>query len=52
MYGEGMTYDELEQFDTAVLSLENPQLQMYLMNQQELLPQHDKEAFRRVVQYV
>ena len=32
-----MTYTDLEQFENEVLSMENPQLQRYLMNGESLM---------------
>ena len=48
----GMTYDELEQFDNEILDIENPQLQRYLMNGEELLPEYDLKYMRLLVDYV
>jgi len=47
-----MTYEELEQFDADVLDIENPQMQRYLMNGEDLLPQHDNKYMRILVDYV
>merc|ERR1711918_311161 len=53
MYGDAMTYEELEQFDSEVLDIENPQLQRYLMNGEELLPEHkDMYYITALVDYV
>ena len=47
-----MTYADLEEFDSHVLDLENPQLQRYLMNGDDILPEHDKKYMRILVDYV
>ena len=47
-----MNYDELEQFDDEILDIENPQMQRYLMNGEDLLPEHDNKYMRILVEYV
>ena len=47
-----MSYNDLEEFDNDVLSLENPTLQKYLMNGDKLRPDHDKKWMRLIVEYV
>ena len=52
LHAEGMTYEELEQFDQDVLDLENPSMQRYLMNGEPLLPEHDNKYMNILVAYV
>ena len=47
-----MTYEDLEQFDAEILDIENPQLQRYLMNGDDLLPEHDCKYMRLLVDYM
>ncbi len=52
LYGAGMTYNDLEEFDKDVLSMENPSLQRYLMNGDPLAPEHNTKYMRLLVTYV
>ena len=47
-----MSYNDLEEFDNDVLSLENPTLQKYLMNGDKLRLDHDKKWMRLLIEYV
>jgi succinate dehydrogenase flavin-adding protein (antitoxin of CptAB toxin-antitoxin module) len=52
IYLQGMTYFEMEQFDSEILNMENPQLQRYLFNNEPLEAHHDTKYMRALVQYV
>lgn len=47
-----MSYNDLDEFDNDVLSLENPTLQKYLMNGDKLRLDHDKKWMRLLIEYV
>jgi succinate dehydrogenase flavin-adding protein (antitoxin of CptAB toxin-antitoxin module) len=52
LYGKQMTYSELEQFDSEILDIENPSLQRYLVNQEQVEPEHNTKYVRDLVLYV
>ena len=47
-----MSYDELEEFDNDILDIENPQLQRYLMNGDDILPDHDNKYMNILMEYM
>ena len=47
-----MTRLELEQFDTDILDMENPSLQRYLLNGDEVRPEDDSKYLRVLINYV
>ena len=49
---EGMNYEDVEQFDHEILSIENPQMQRYLINGEDVLPEHDNKYMRILLDYV
>ena len=52
MYGDKMTYADWEQFDSEVLDMENPQLQRYLINGDELMEEHQTRFMKELMAYV
>ena len=52
LHANQMTYEELEQFDADILDIENPQMQRYLMNGDDILPEHDNKYMNILVEYV
>ena len=51
-YGNAMSYNDLEDFEAEVLSLENPLMQRYLMNGEPLQEEHNTKHMRAVLDYV
>ena len=49
---EKMSYADVEQFDDEILNIENPQMQRYLMNGEDLLPEHDLKYVRVLLDYI
>ena len=47
-----MSRSDVEQFDDEILNIENPQMQRYLINGEELLPEHDNKYMNLLVDYV
>mgnify|MGYP001948625883 CR=1 FL=1 len=47
-----MSYADLEEFDDHILNIENPQLQRYFMNGDDLLPEHDTKYVRAMCDYI
>ena len=47
-----LSYEDLEEFDSDVLDIENPQLQRNLMNGDPLLPQHNNKYMNILMDYV
>ena len=47
-----MSYKDVEQFDYEILSIENPQMQRYLMNGEPLLPAHDNKYMNVLMDYI
>ena len=47
-----MTYEDLEEFDNEIVSVENPSLQRYLVEGQKILPEHDTKYMRILMLYV
>ena len=47
-----MTYEEVEEFDNQILNIENPQLQRYLINGEDILPEHNLKYVHLLVDYV
>ena len=52
LYGDKMSYEDLEQFDEEIISIENPSLQRYLVNMEPLEPEHNTKYVRELVLYV
>ena len=47
-----LSYAEVEQFDQEIVSMENPQMQRYLINGEQVLPEHDTKYMRVLLDYV
>ena len=47
-----LSYADLIEFDQNVLDIENPSLQRYLMNGEDLLPQHNNKYMNILMEYV
>ena len=47
-----MSYQDVEQFDNQILNIENPQLQRYLINGEDVLPVHDLKYVHILLDYV
>ena len=47
-----LTYEDVEQYDHEILSVENPQLQRYLINGEPLLPEHNNKYMNILLDYV
>ena len=47
-----LSYDELEQFDDQILDMENPLLQRYLLNGEDLAEEHDLKYVKVLREYV
>eukprot|EP00352_Strombidinopsis_acuminata_P004665 CAMPEP_0176349962 /NCGR_PEP_ID=MMETSP0126-20121128/9091_1 /TAXON_ID=141414 ORGANISM="Strombidinopsis acuminatum, Strain SPMC142" /NCGR_SAMPLE_ID=MMETSP0126 /ASSEMBLY_ACC=CAM_ASM_000229 /LENGTH=114 /DNA_ID=CAMNT_0017699681 /DNA_START=258 /DNA_END=602 /DNA_ORIENTATION=+ len=52
LHSENMSYEDLSAFDDEVLNIENPQLQRYFVNGENLLDQHDTKYLRILKDYV
>ena len=52
LHSDSMSYDELEEFDNNILDIENPQLQRYLMNGDDILPDHDNKYMNILMEYM
>ena len=52
LHAPSMNYDELEQFDNDILDIENPSLQRYLMNGDDILPEHNNKYMNILVDYM
>ena len=52
LYGKQMSYQDLEEFDSQILGLENPSLYRYLVNQEPLEPEHNTRYVCELVLYV
>ena len=52
LHQDEMSYEDVEQFDHEILNVENPQMQRYLMNGEELLPEHDNRYMNVLLQYI
>ena len=52
LHAHEMSYAELEEFDDNILDIENPQLQRYLMNGEDILPEHDNKYMNVLVNYI
>ena len=47
-----MTYQDVEEYDHMILSIENPSLQRYLVNGEPVIPEHDNKYVRIMLDYV
>ena len=47
-----MSYEDLVQFDNDILNVENPQLQRYLLNGENPLPEHDTKYLKELILYI
>ncbi len=47
-----LSYEQLEQFDSEILDIENPQLQRYLVNGDPLREEHNTTYMRELKDYV
>ena len=47
-----MSREDVEQFDNEILNIENPQMQRYLINGDDLLPEHDTKYMNVLKDYV
>ena len=52
LHAPSMSYDELQQFDDDILDIENPSLQRYLMNGDDILPEHNNKYMNILVDYM
>ena len=52
LHQAAMTREEVAQFDDEILNIENPQMQRYLINGEDILPEHDCKYMRVLVDYV
>ena len=49
---ESMTYEQVEQFDHEILSIENPSMQRYFINGEPVIPEHDVHYVRVLIDYI
>ena len=49
---DSMTYQDVEEYDFDILSIENPSLQRYLINGEPVIPDHDNKYVRILLEYV
>ena len=47
-----MTYEELEEFDREIITIENPQMQRYMINGDPILPEHDTKWMKILMKYI
>ncbi len=47
-----LSYSDLEEFDSDILDVENPQLQRYLVNGEELKDHHNNKYMKILKDYV
>eukprot|EP00351_Strombidinopsis_sp_SopsisLIS2011_P003512 CAMPEP_0116876600 /NCGR_PEP_ID=MMETSP0463-20121206/8505_1 /TAXON_ID=181622 /ORGANISM="Strombidinopsis sp, Strain SopsisLIS2011" /LENGTH=66 /DNA_ID=CAMNT_0004523293 /DNA_START=363 /DNA_END=563 /DNA_ORIENTATION=+ len=47
-----MSYEDMSQFDDEVLNIENPQLQRYFVNGENLKKEHDTRFLKELKNYV
>ena len=49
---ETLSYQDVEEYDHQILSVENPSLQRYLVNGEVVLPEHDNKYMRILMKYM
>mmetsp|Transcript_17646 Transcript_17646/g.29809 ORF Transcript_17646/g.29809 Transcript_17646/m.29809 type:complete len:92 (-) Transcript_17646:43-318(-) len=49
---EKLSYDDVQQYDYQILSMENPLLQRYLINGEPIAPEHDGRFMQVLLNYV
>ena len=47
-----MTYKDLEEFDHEIVSMENPQMQRYMINGDAVLPEHECKWLTIILKYI
>ena len=47
-----MSYQDVEEYDHQILSIENPSLQRYLINGEDVLEEHQNKYMQILVDYV
>ena len=47
-----MSYQDVEEYDHQILSIENPSLQRYLINGESIVPEHQNKYVQILVDYV
>ena len=49
---DNLSYEDVEEYDHMILSVENPSLQRYLVNGEDVLPEHDNKYMRILLKYM
>ena len=52
IHQDDLSYQDVEDYDHQILSVENPSLQRYLVNGEPVLPEHDNKYMRILLEYM